>query len=60
MRYTKLSATIQCPICDKEVHSRGFWGHVKLFHPEHVKELQEKEKKRKRLKNLKESLISTL
>ena len=41
MRYTKPSTTIQCPMCDKEIHSRGFFGHIRLFHPENLKESQE-------------------
>ena len=52
MRYTKPSATIQYSICDKEVYSRGLWGHIKLFHPEYVKELQEKKKKTKESKEI--------
>lgn len=28
-------------MCDKEIHSRGFWGHVRLFHPENLEKSQE-------------------
>jgi len=28
-------------MCDKEIHSRGFFGHIRLFHPENLKESQE-------------------
>jgi len=28
-------------MCDKEIHSRGFFSHIRLFHPENLKESQE-------------------